>query len=85
MLHIYTIKTDGETITLTLKRGHHFIAEVSARPGTGAHTLIATAAQWRWEHSATSEVTGPQALWDALPEVFWQTLDELLAPTPAAA
>lgn len=85
MSHIYTISTNGTTVTLTLNRGHHFIAEVSARPEAGMHDLIATAAQWQREYEATSEVSGPQALWDALPELFWETLDALLAPVPAVA
>lgn len=81
MSHIYTIATNGESITLTLARGHHFIAEVSARPESGAHDLIKTAATWRSEYDATSEIAGPQELWDSLPDLFWQILDELLAPT----
>lgn len=85
MSHIYTISTNGTTITLTLKRGHHFIAEVSARPETGMHDLIATATQWQKEYEAASEASGPQTLWDSLPELFWQTLDALLTPTPAVA
>lgn len=85
MSHIYTISTNGTTVTLTLNRGHHFIAEVSARPETGMHDLIATATQWQKEYAASPEIFGPQALWDALPEVFWQALDALLAPAPAVA
>lgn len=85
MSHIYTISTNGTTITLTLHRGHHFIAEVTARPETGMRDLVTTAAQWRKDHDATPEISGPQSLWDALPEPFWQTLDALIAPTPAVA
>lgn len=85
MSHIYTIATDGTAITLTLTRGHHFIAEVSARPESGTHDLIKTAATWCNEYDATPEIAGTQELWDNLPTLFWQTLDELLAPTTVSA
>lgn len=85
MSHTCTITTDSQTITLTLTRGQHFIAEVSARPETGAHDLIKTAALWRDQHEATSQIAGTQEHWDALPPLFWQTLDELLVPTATVA
>lgn len=85
MSHIYTIATDGTNITLTLARGTHLLAEVSARPEVGAHDLIKTAALWRDQYNATSQIAGPQEQWDALPALFWQTLDEVLVPTAAEA
>lgn len=84
MSYIYTISTNGTNITITLNRGHHFIEEVSARPETGAHDLVITAAMWRREYGATPELSGPSGLWDALPEVFRQTANELSPPAAVA-
>lgn len=69
-MHYYTITTDGQRVKITLTRGNHILAAVSADPRTDPYVLIDTATHWQERYDAHPICGTPRALWKELPLDF---------------